>query len=116
MIGLFGTNDQTYMCNPVNVKYDDLYAADLIDTSVDGDCNGDGYVNSSDLDVVRAHWGQSVSGAINGDLSGDGVVNSSDLDLVRGNWGATPGASAVPEPAGLLLLSLVGLFVLGRRR
>ena len=71
-----------------------------------GDANGDGFVNSSDLDIVRAHWGLSVppSDAARGDLSGDGFVNSQDLDLVRANWGA--GLGAVPEPGAFAAILL----------
>ena len=77
---------------------------------IEGDLNGDGFVGSADLDLVRANWGLSVTGKINGDATGDGVVNSADLDVVRGNWGQ--GAPvAVPEPSTLLLLA--GLILLG---
>ena len=116
MVGVMGSNDPDRNPNPATAYFDDFYAADFIDTTVPGDCNGDGYVNSTDLDVVRAHWGQSVSGAANGDLSGDGVVNSSDLDQVRGNWGATPGAAVIPEPSVFVLLSLTGLLFVWKRR
>lgn len=60
-----------------------------------GDLNADGLVNSTDLDVVRANWGQSVSPHLDGDADGDGFVGAADLDLVRANWGTT---AAVPEP------------------
>ena len=77
-------------------------------TGLEGDLNGDGAVNSGDLDIVRANWGQSVDPGclLCGDPSGDGQVGSADLDVVRANWGATA-AATVPEP-GLLLLVLVG--------
>ena len=67
-----------------------------------GDLDGDGSVGGSDLDIVRANWGQQVTAwdATLGDASGDGVVNGSDLDIVRANWGQTPtAASAVDDPA-----------------
>ena len=84
---------------------------------LDGDLNGDGSVNSNDLDVVRANWGQAVSGAANGDPSGDGFVGSDDLDIIRANWGRTATASAIPEPGmlALLLAAAVGLASLRRR-
>ena len=54
-----------------------------------GDLNGDGSVNSGDLDIVRGNWGQSVVPGclLCGDASGDGNVNSGDLDIIRANWG-----------------------------
>lgn len=62
-----------------------------------GDADGDGLVGSSDLDIIRAHWGLAVTPGdrASGDLSGDGAVGSADLDLVRSQWGA-----AVPQAAG----------------
>lgn len=73
---------------------------------LEGDLDGDGLVGSSDLDIVRAHWGQSVEpGCVScGDPSKDGLVGSADLDIIRANWGAIA-QTAVPEPsAGLLLV------------
>ena len=85
--------------------------------AIPGDLDGDGFVGSSDLDIVRGNWGQSVTpGDIaSGDPSGDGLVGSADLDVVRANWGQTA-PSAVPEPGVcLLLLTIVGVLVLRRR-
>jgi hypothetical protein len=115
MVGVMGSNDPGQPAMPVTAYFDNFYAADFIDMTLPGDCNGDGFVNSADLDIVRGNWGQSVSGAANGDLSGDGIVNSADLDLVRANWGATA-AAAVPEPSAFLLLGLVGLLRVWKRR
>ena len=84
--------------------------------ALDGDLNGDGFVGSGDLDIVRAAWGQSVTGgAAEGDPSLDGVVGSADLDIVRANWGATANPAAVPEPNVVVLLAC-GLMCLARRR
>lgn len=77
-----------------------------------GDLNGDGAVNSGDLDLVRGNWGTTDPA---GDANDDGVVNSGDLDIVRANWGATA-ASAVPEPGILVLLGALGLLAWMRRR
>ena len=75
-------------------------------SGIDGDLNGDGYVGSADLDIVRAAWGQAVTGgAPEGDPSLDGMVGSADLDIVRANWGRTS-AAAVPEPSSFALLLL----------
>ena len=77
-----------------------------------GDLNGDGFVNSGDLDLVRGNWGTNNAA---GDANNDGVVNSSDLDIVRANWGAHA-AAAVPEPGTLVLLGLLGLLAYLKRR
>ena len=84
---------------------------------LEGDLNEDGYVNSGDLDIVRANWGTSVTpGCLAcGDANGDGAVNSGDLDIVRANWGRSATASVIPEPGAVLLL-IAGLAVLGAVR
>jgi len=84
-------------------------------TAIPGDLNGDGTVNSGDLDIVRGNWGQIVSPNTDGDATGDGFVNSADLDVVRANWGATAAAS-VPEPATFALLLGLAALAFGRFR
>lgn len=79
---------------------------------LEGDLNGDGTVNSGDLDLVRGNWGGSGPA---GDANNDGVVNSADLDIVRANWGATA-AAAVPEPGSLALLAVLGALLAALRR
>ena len=75
---------------------------------IEGDLNGDGFVGSDDLDIVRSFWGQTVTAGewTHGDPSGDGRVNSDDLDIVRANWGAgtKQKTAAVPEPSSLVLV------------
>ena len=93
-------------------------SSELGDTpdTLPGDLNGDGFVNSGDLDLVRGNWGVSGDpGGTPGDADGDGTVNSADLDVVRGNWGASL-PTAVPEPSALLLLLGLGLAALARKR
>jgi len=86
------------------------------ESTLPGDLDGDGFVGSSDLDIVRANWGQSVSAGdlAMGDPSGDGTVGSADLDIVRANWGLST-AAAVPEP-GVLLFLAIGLVAVALRR
>ncbi len=73
---------------------------------IPGDLNGDGVVGSADLDIVRAHWGATVSPGdlTQGDATGDGTVGSADLDLVRANWGrayTVAAAASMGEPAAV---------------
>ena len=84
-------------------------------TQLAGDLNGDGAVNSGDLDLVRGSWGETVSPNTSGDANGDGFVGSADLDVVRANWGATATA-AVPEPTALALLLGLAVFAVRRTR
>ncbi len=51
----------------------------------EGDTNGDGLVNVTDLLAVIADWG--CTGTCSADVDGDGDVDVSDLLLVIGNWG-----------------------------
>ncbi len=94
------------------IMYLELVSTAAGPVTLPGDLNGDGVVNSGDLDLVRGHWGTTDPA---GDANGDGIVNSGDLDIVRANWGATL-AAAVPEPGAITLLLLAGLAAVSRRR
>ena len=91
-----------------NIAHDsDESLAWLLPEPLPGDVDGGGQVDSTDLDYVRAHWGETVPAGTLGDVTGDGLVSSGDLDLVRANWGRTQ-AAAVPEPTlAILLLALL---------
>ena len=85
---------------------------------VEGDLDGDGFVGSADLDIVRHSWGQAVSAGdlFQGDPSGDGLVDSDDLDIIRANWGAgIQKSAAVPEPSSAILLLASAAAVLLKR-
>jgi len=59
-----------------------------------GDLNGDGKVNLSDLAILASNYGKSGSfsysqGNITGSTSGEDEVNLSDLAILAANWGWT---------------------------
>jgi hypothetical protein len=84
----------------------------LIPTSLgcDGDLNGDGVVDVSDLLILLSSWGACASTGVNcvdvcpADLNCDGVVDISDLLVVLSNWGACPG---LPDPGHVSTLEEV---------
>lgn len=50
---------------------------------IQGDVNGDGMVNASDLALLLGAWGASGGSA---DLNGDGIVGAADLAILLGAW------------------------------
>jgi hypothetical protein len=102
-------------------------------TSVGGgatgaDFNGDGIVDQADLAIWQANKGI-VSGAsvLQGDANGDGAVDGADylIWLDRFTNGGAPGGSpgafgspsgTVPEPTGLVMLSIGSMLALAFRR
>lgn len=65
-----------------------------------GDLNGDGIVDSADLNILLSNWGCIAPPACLGDLNNDGVVDSSDLNILLSNWGPCP----PPPPLGACCL------------
>ncbi|MEM6334391.1 MAG: dockerin type I domain-containing protein [Planctomycetota bacterium] len=88
-----------------------------------GDATLDQAVDTSDLAVLAANFGQSAPATWHqADFNGDGLVNTADLAILAANFGNAAPASplnttspAVPEPTGIALLSL-GLGALTIRR
>lgn len=81
-----------------------------------GDLDGDGTVGFADFLILSANFGMPGT-TEQGDIDGDGTVGFADFLTLSANFGESVGASAVPEPTGLMLglSSLVGL-TLRRRR
>lgn len=87
-----------------------------------GDANLDGVVGLEDLNAVLASWNHTATpgDAGIGDLNGDGFVGINDLNEVLGNWNADVrppvAATAIPEPAGVAIATLLSLTMVGRCR
>jgi hypothetical protein len=85
-----------------------------------GDYDGDDDVDGADLLIWQQDLGSTTELAADG--SGNGVVDAADLELWQDNFGGGAGAAglvaAVPEPAGLLAMTIAALAVVrfGRRR
>jgi hypothetical protein len=84
-----------------------------------GDYNASGQVEQADLDLVLLNWGAAtppVPAAWTNDLP-QGTIDQAELDRVLLNWGnaaATVAPAGVPEPAAILQLAAIGLFVVGQ--
>lgn len=96
-----------------------------------GDADNNGIINSGDADVVAQNWdptGSEFHAYWEGDFNRDGRINSADADFVSQNW--APGGystlstlatgpahvSAVPEPSAMLLCGMGVIGLLVRRR
>ena len=86
-----------------------------------GDANNDNQVTGGDLIAVQQNFGSvdpnsPSDGLFRGDANDDGQVTGADLIAVQQNFGNVATA-AVPEPASVCLVTLVGLgAMLSRRR
>jgi hypothetical protein len=87
-----------------------------------GDFNLDGYVNGTDLAILKAGFGLTGLGYAAGNANADEFINGTDLAIFKATFGlsGTPGDGgnppAVPEPATISLLTLGALAALRRRR
>lgn len=98
------------------VRYDDL--AVILANFQPGDADGDLDVDAADYNAIRDNFGLTPATKAQGDVTGDGVVNILDFQLWKANEAvaATPGAAAVPEPAGLAMAAIGILAAVRRRR
>lgn len=95
-----------------------------IEVALNGDYNGDGFVDAADYTSWRDTLGDSVTAGEGADGNGNGVIDGplsgvgNDYDVWSNNYGAgvAPGAAAaIPEPTTLLLVAM-GLAAVTRRR
>jgi hypothetical protein len=101
-------------CTPVD-QLDDFLASI---GSLRGDADGDGEVGFSDFVILSNNY-NAPGEYTDADFDKDGTVAFGDFVLLSNNYGqSAAGAAAVPEPAGLSLLGLGMLLLLGvsRRR
>ena len=83
--------------------------------SLPGDANGDGVVSDADYTIWADHYGATDATWAMGDFNGSGEVTEADYTIWADNYSDI--SSALPEPATLGLLALVGaLTALHRRR
>jgi len=81
------------------------------------DLNRDGFCGPADLGLLGINWDPTgmTNGWDNGDLNDDGAVGPTDLGLIGINWSPT-GLTVVPEPSGLILLTIASVGFISRRR
>jgi len=100
------------------------YGLALFDVLVidNADFDGDGFVNGNDFLVWQRGVGTGTS-LVDGDANGDGAVDAADLAIWEVQFGspAVMGSSsvtgvAVPEPATVATLAVMGVVALLRRR
>ena len=93
--GLYATLDNLWITGPV--------------PGIPGDFNVDGTVGAADYTVYRDHLGGN-SAVLNGNGSGGAIVRHVDYVLWKQNFSisGTGSSAAVPEPASLVLMLLVG--------
>lgn len=91
----------------------------LLGGGLTGDYDDDGQVAQGDLNLVLNNWGSEAPFDPNGDAFSDSLVNQEELNRVLNNWGSSSApsfsGSAVPEPASLIGLGVLGLAALRRR-
>jgi hypothetical protein len=110
--------DDVYM-DPAGVNLD--LALDPDTLPVPGDFNGDRVVNSADYDILVNNLGGHLDGVVgltDGDINRDGLVDLDDFGEFKVLFpGALAQATAIPEPAGVMLLVLAAaILALGQLR
>ncbi|MCC6680432.1 MAG: hypothetical protein IT445_05965 [Phycisphaeraceae bacterium] len=120
LFGQGGTNS--------TVGYTDNVVVSFQSSLHPGDANGDGLVNLADLQILGDNWQSSTGSWAAADFTLDGTVNLADLQILGDNWGFGTSTDvsfdealalaglAIPEPASLLLLSLLAPALLRRSK
>ena len=85
--------------------------------ALEGDFNGDGVVDAADYTRWRDNFGAPDESSINWNGNGVDGVDRFDYATWYNNFGAvlTPEATAIPEPSGVLLITILGAGLCLRR-
>jgi hypothetical protein len=97
-------SDKVTTTADVDSGFDGLYVK-YSPTLLPGDANGDDAVDINDLTIVLANYNQSGNWGF-GNFNGDNKVDINDLTIVLAHYNQSLGASAVPEPSCLALVSV----------
>ena len=81
-----------------------------------GDFNLDGFVNATDLAIMKPNFGLSGMLYSDGNANCDTVINGTDLAVLSANIGFAAPTGAIPEPATLSVLALGAAGIASRRR
>jgi hypothetical protein len=105
---------------PTFLVHTTITALATMPPSIEGDYNGNGWVEQGDLDLVLLNWGKAaeIAAARWFGLLPIGIVDQGELDGALLNWGsAALAASVAPEPAaaGLAAICVCMLLLLQRR-
>ncbi|MEM9916070.1 MAG: peptidylprolyl isomerase [Planctomycetota bacterium] len=99
--------------NPLDL---DNWVSYTVSTVLQGDYNGDGFVNAADYTVWADNFGSLTE--LDADGNYDGVVNAADYTIWADNFGQTSGNAApstIPEPTTAALIALTVPMLLKRR-
>jgi uncharacterized protein (TIGR03790 family) len=82
------------------LEQSEAFSAELV---LDGDVNRDGYVNFSDVGIMKGAMLSQAGDALyvpEADLNNNGIINFSDLGLLKGNFGGTHSVVEIVSRSG----------------
>lgn len=122
-----GDTTTNFIADPMNnigAAYDTgrtlfaIEALEIVTSTDNADFDGSGFVDGNDFLIWQRNFGLGLIQS-EGDADGDMDVDNNDLIIWQNQYGSPPlsaVAAAVPEPASLALLALVGLLCCSRRK